>query len=153
MLGISFYKSTKPNWVITKVVGGMLFFLSSLGITSAVFKESAGGIIGDLVARPLIALFDLYATLIFLVAALAISLLLMFDTRLVFSLPRFYLWGKKNEEKSDDTDNLIIAEMEDDTKAEETTDAPEETPNQAQNDLDTAEGLCTARKKNSGKRA
>ena len=151
MLGISFYKSTKPNWVITKVVGGMLFFLSSLGITSAVFKESAGGIIGDLVARPLIALFDLYATLIFLVAALAISLLLMFDTRLVFSLPRFYLWGKKNEEKSDDTDNLIIAEMEDDTKAEETTDAPEETPNQAQNDLDTAEGVVYSAKKELGK--
>lgn len=152
MLGVSFYKSTKPNWVITKAVGGTLFFLSSLGITSAIFRESAGGIIGDVVAHPLVALFDVYATLIFLAASLVISLLLMFDARLSFALPRFHLWGEKKENESDDAgDELVIAEMEDDTPPETDEDTENESADATtvpdQTSADTAEEVVYSAKK------
>lgn len=81
MLCVSFFQTLKRNFALTQTIGGTLFFLSALGIINLV-KTDSGGIIGNLISKPLISLFDIYATGIVLVALLVISFLFVFDTAL-----------------------------------------------------------------------
>jgi len=97
ILGISFLRSIKHELVLAKILGGIFFFLSGLGITTLVFKNGAGGVVGKAIAAPLNTLFDFYTSLIFLIAVLIISLLLMLDTKL--SIGNIKLpFAKKNSE-------------------------------------------------------
>lgn len=81
LLGYSFVKSEKPEVGASRAISSILFLVSSLGLFDIASLKSAGGIIGKFVARPLISLFDVYASIIFLGALLIISLLVMFDTK------------------------------------------------------------------------
>ena len=114
ILGVSFLRSIRPELVLTKMIGGVLFFLSGLGITSILFRDGSGGIIGSLVATPLIKFFDIYASLLFLVAITTISLLLILDTRLHIRPISFTFFKKKVREEDEDED-----EEEDDEDEEE----------------------------------
>ncbi len=106
ILGISFWKTFEQRLAVSKFIGGFLFLLSGLGLISLASSEK-GGLIGGLVANPLVSLFDTYATAIFLVALLAISIFIIFDTKI--SLSHFsFLWPKKNkkEDKEDDIEDI-----------------------------------------------
>jgi S-DNA-T family DNA segregation ATPase FtsK/SpoIIIE len=122
ILGLSFLKSIKPELVTTKIVGAILFFLSGIGTITIIFKNGSGGIVGKLIASPLLNLFDIYASLILLVAILIISTLLMFDTRLGFGNLKFS-WFKK---KDDDIDEDEIEEKEEEYEDEEEDEDDEE---------------------------
>ncbi len=99
MLCVSFFQSLKKSFAFTQTFGGILFFLSALGIIS-LLKKDGGGVIGKFVSKPLTSLFDVYATGILLVALLVISFLVIFDTTLKinFLLAIRNLFKKKDAE-------------------------------------------------------
>ena len=83
LLGVSFIKSEVPDIGWIRTLSGMLFLLSSLGIIDIASGAGnhQGGFIGEILSTPFVALFDVYASILFLGAILIISLLIMFDTK------------------------------------------------------------------------
>jgi len=85
LLGISFFKNTKPNFVTTTTLGSILFFLSGLGLINLLSihfaEENLGGVAGKLISQPMLALFDFWTSLVILSAIFVISLSIMFDTK------------------------------------------------------------------------
>jgi len=128
LLGSSYIKSQTPNLGGMRIVTSILFLLSGLGIIDIATSptpgefggEHAGGFIGKILSTPLVNLFDVYASIVFLGALLIISILIMFDTkpnlmRFFSSIFNFFS-GKKNEE----------LENEEEEEEEETEDEEEE---------------------------
>lgn len=107
ILSASFFNSLKKKLALTHSIGGFLFFISSLSILN-IFTEKAlgigrGGFIGKTISTPLTSLFDVYASVIILLALILISLLVMFDVPLKISFQN--LFGKKdNLDKDSDLD-------------------------------------------------
>jgi len=81
LLGSSFLKSETPNIGWTRALSGTMFLLSGLGMIDIVSLEHSGGFLGKILSTPLIALFDVYASIVFLGAILIISILVMFDAK------------------------------------------------------------------------
>ena len=83
LLGISFIKSEVPDIGWVRTFSGILFLLSSLGIIDIASGAGnhAGGLFGEILSTPFVALFAVYASLVFLGALLIISILIMFDTK------------------------------------------------------------------------
>ncbi len=79
MLCASYVQDLKKRFSIVQGVSFLLLFLSGLGLI-AITIEQGGGIVGNMISRPLISLFDIYATSIILLALLIISFLITFDT-------------------------------------------------------------------------
>jgi hypothetical protein len=98
ILCISFFNSLKKRLAVTHSIGGILFFCSSLAllniVTSTAGLGGKGGIIGNLISSPLLSLFDLYASVIILIAFCVISFLIMFDIPLKLHFASFF---KKKE--------------------------------------------------------
>ncbi len=106
MLGISFLKTLEQRFSITKIVSGLVFFFSSLGIIEIASKTS-GGVIGEIMVKPLIELFDVNLSVILLFALIVISLLVIFETHLQSSWILFWRRMKKEvEEDEDDTSDV-----------------------------------------------
>ena len=102
LLGVSFFRASRPNLAVTAAIGASLFLFSSLGLVNIFSGNNAGGLLGKLISTPLVYLFkDLIASL-FLVAFLVISFLVMFDTHLRFESLLF--WRNKKEGDEDDTE-------------------------------------------------
>ena len=109
LLGSSFIKSEVPDIGWTRVISGILFLLSGLGmIDIASSDEHAGGFFGEILATPFVSLFDVYASLAFLGAILIISILIMFDAKLNL-MPLFMrireMFTKKKEVVGDEEEN------------------------------------------------
>lgn len=81
LLGSSFYKSETPNIGLTRTISGVMFLLSSLGMIDVVSLDHSGGFLGRILSTPLVFLFDVYASIVFLGAILIISILVMFDAK------------------------------------------------------------------------
>ena len=81
LLGSSFLKSETPNIGWTRTISGLMFLLSGLGMIDAVSLKHSGGFLGRILSTPLVALFDVYASIVFLGAILIISILVMFDAK------------------------------------------------------------------------
>ncbi len=97
LLGSSFVKSERPNFGWTRVISGLTFILSGLGIIDIASGKHSAGFLGKFMATPFVALFDVYASIILLGAILIISILVMFDTRPAL-IPFFKrIFGKKKE--------------------------------------------------------
>ncbi|MBI2627546.1 DNA translocase FtsK 4TM domain-containing protein [Candidatus Nomurabacteria bacterium] len=88
LLGSSFIKSEVPNIGWTRVISGAMFLFSGLGIIDISSDNHAGGFFGEILATPFVSLFDKYASLVFLVAILIISISIMFDAK--FNLAPFF---------------------------------------------------------------
>ena len=110
LLGVSYIKSEVPDIGWTRVISGVLFLLSGLGIIDiasgrdavTLIPNHAGGLFGQILSTPFVSLFDIYVSQIFLGAILIISILIMFDAKL--NLAPFFkkLWSilfKKKEAK------------------------------------------------------
>lgn len=88
ILGISFFKSIQQKIATRQSTGGVVLFGSSLGVISTIAhmisqkQTTVGGIVGEWISSPLIKVFDVYATLIFLIALALISILVVFDINL-----------------------------------------------------------------------
>lgn len=129
MLCISFFQNLKRNFALLQTIGSFLFFLSSLGLI-ALLITNGGGVVGNLVANPLIKLFDMYATGIILVALLVISFLITFDTtlKLSFLFALKNLFSKKKVLSAEEEKALVAAVPLQPVQSEEIPEAPEEAP-------------------------
>ncbi len=81
LLGVSLLKSERPNIGLFHSISSGLFLLSSLGLID-IIKDGRGGVFGGIASYPFMKLFGVYASVIFLLAIVAISLALLFDKRL-----------------------------------------------------------------------
>ncbi|MGB8815808.1 MAG: DNA translocase FtsK 4TM domain-containing protein [Minisyncoccia bacterium] len=118
MLSISFLLNEERVLNKLKITGGILFFISSLGIIDAIsrtyFVVAKGGLLGKFISLPLLKLFGLSATLVILIAVLIISILVLFETK--FTIDTIFFWRRwkknrdededENEEEIEDEDNL-----------------------------------------------
>ena len=77
--GFSFLFALGNHLVITTLVGGALFLLSSLGIADIVFGEYTGGYIGFFASYPFLRFFDYWASLVILSSLFLASLLIMLN--------------------------------------------------------------------------
>jgi hypothetical protein len=101
LIAIEFLKGMKKDFEMAKAVGGTLFFISALGLIELVTRHTdgthSGGFLGYLIATPLIKLFDIYATMTLLIAFLAISTLIIFETHFTLESLMFWKHFKKNQ--------------------------------------------------------
>ncbi|MBM2817490.1 MAG: putative cell division FtsK/SpoIIIE [Parcubacteria group bacterium] len=81
LLGISFLRSKKRRLGWLKISGIIIFFISGLGTIGAIWTKK-GGLIGNVISSPLVKLFDFYTSIIVLIAFLAISSLIIFETKI-----------------------------------------------------------------------
>ena len=115
LLGSSFIKSEVPDIGWTRVISGILFLLSGLGMIDIASGNHSGGFFGEILSTPFVSLFDVYASLVFLGAILIISVLIMFDAKLSFGslFTRIKaLFTKKEKEFTSDLNEDEMEEVE-----------------------------------------
>ena len=93
LLSISFFRSIKHEVAGLKTIGGGIFFLSGLGMLELISNGSAG-IVGRLVAEPLLSLFDFYASFSILSMLITVSILILFDLTIGISASFFSIFSK-----------------------------------------------------------
>ncbi len=123
LLGSSFIKSEVPDIGATRIVSGVLFLLSGLGIIDIASGTHAGGFFGRILSTPFVSLFDVYASMVFLGAILIISILIMFDAKpnLASAWSAFTsIFAKKEKEE--------VSALSKDEEAEVAKSIPEEEP-------------------------
>lgn len=105
LLGISFMRTAKPNLATRSLIGSVLFVFSGLGLMSFIPVENAGGFLGKIFSSPMVKLFDVPFSILFLFAILIISIIILFDTAPRgehFSFLKRLLFWKKKEDVSDE---------------------------------------------------
>jgi S-DNA-T family DNA segregation ATPase FtsK/SpoIIIE len=108
LLGWSFVKAERPNIGWTRTISSVAFLLSGLGIIDITSADHAGGFFGRILSTPLVSLFDIYASIIFLGAVLIISILVMLDTK-----PELVPWFKnilsffRRKKSTDETQDAL----------------------------------------------
>ena len=109
LLGVSFLRSEKRKLGWIKISGIIIFLISGLGAIGAIWSKK-GGLIGDVISSPLVKLFDFYTSIIALIALIAISLLVIFETKLnADSFSSFVkLFRKKDSDESEDDDEKEV---------------------------------------------
>lgn len=102
VLGIAFIKSIKKSFGIIKTIGVSVFFISSLALLDFIFDQfgfsGKGGIVGEILQKPLVRLFDIYATPVILVSLAVISIVVIFDSTIGLS-PILNIFRKKQKEE------------------------------------------------------
>ncbi len=126
MLSVSFFKAEEKKFNKIKLLGGILFFISGLGIIDLVSKQywtAQGGKLGWLISAPLFNMFNFYASAVILIALLVISCLILFETRITIESIMF--WKKPVKEEIGDNEDIKAIEnkLEEDEKKEEEKDS------------------------------
>jgi S-DNA-T family DNA segregation ATPase FtsK/SpoIIIE len=101
MLSVSFLRSLEKRFEISKVIGSFLFFISALGLVGLLPGER-GGLLGHVIAAPLIKFFEIYASTALLIAGVAISILILFETQFTLEQLMFWRSSGKNKDGSED---------------------------------------------------
>ncbi len=128
----SAFRGESKRIALPQMLGAIIFFLSALGL---IHISSAGraGVVGEYISRPLLGVFDIYVSVIILIALLLISFSIVFDTTFL----RFGHWFSflkkgKREEGEDEEEPTITVSVDTDEKgegeAEEEEEKEEETP-------------------------
>ncbi len=95
LLCISFIKAEEREFNKVKVFGGLLFFISGLGLIDLLTKllwVPEGGQVGWAISTPLLRLFGSVASIIILIALVIISCLILFEAK--FSTKTLMFWKK-----------------------------------------------------------
>ena len=100
ILSISFAKSIKSSFGKARIFGAGLFFFSALALTDLLLTDR-GGLVGNILEKPLLKLFDVYASIIILIGLIVVSTLVIFDTSISFS-SLLNIFRRNKDEKSDD---------------------------------------------------
>lgn len=100
VLSFSFFNSMRYKIGVGRIIGSALFFISGLGLVEMVFSDK-GGVVGKLITTPLIALFDVYSTILILSGLLIISILILFNTKLPSLSFIKNIFKRKKGEKND----------------------------------------------------
>lgn len=104
ILSASFFGDRDRTFSLAKSVGSILFILSGLGIFELISKDS-GGSVGRIVTFPLISMFDVPISFIFLFAGIIISILIILDTTLKREHLLFWRRKKLAEGEEESVDN------------------------------------------------
>ncbi len=108
MLGSAFLRSLEQKFSSIKIIFGVLFFFPALGLIE-IASAGSGGTVGSMLLAPLVSLFDVPATVILLVALIAISLLVIFDTHLQRDwLALLRKLGAKKDTAEDEPKEVVI---------------------------------------------
>jgi len=110
ILSVSFLRGIRQRFTVWKLVGGLLFLLSGLGLVDLLFNKE-GGIIGHYVSGPLVSLVDVYASAAILFALVAISLLITFEAGVPFDKLAFWRKEDEKKEKRKDEEDSNVDEM------------------------------------------
>lgn len=116
LLGVSFLRSEKRKLGWIKISGIIIFLISGLGAIGVIWSKK-GGLIGDVISSPLVKLFDFYTSIIALTALIAISLLVIFETKL--NADSFSSFFKLFRKKDSDEKEVKIINGNGDEKKEE----------------------------------
>ncbi len=114
MLAISLLQGLKKKFELSKGIGTVLFFISGLGLIHVAYA-SAGGIIGRWIATPLIKLIDYWATSLFLLAVLVVSVFMIFNLSVTWEDIAFWKRAKPLpalKKKTDEMDDAEVAAVE-----------------------------------------
>lgn len=97
---IALIKREDTDLALPRVIGAVVFLLAGLGLVELLFSNQ-GGMIGNMIASPLVSLFDFYATLAILIAVVLIAVVVIFEHRIrPETLAIWSAWfGKKDEEE------------------------------------------------------
>lgn len=118
LLGISYLKSKAPNIGWMHAGSSIIFLLSGLGIIDILSRAHAGGLLGEILSAPFVSLFDVYASIVFLLAMLTISILVIFDTKFNFeSLSKIRDWLRRVRVPSSAKGEMPEAERIEDTES------------------------------------
>ena len=113
LLSLSFFGDQERNFPLSKGLGSILFVVSGLGLFHLISLES-GGIVGRLLATPLLNLFDYTISFISLIGLLVISILIIYDAAL--RAEHFMIWrklfGSKKEELAGLADGEVLEDAE-----------------------------------------
>ena len=82
ILAVSFLQKQEREFSIHQVFGSFILFLSSLGLVN--LFSVRGGIIGNFISRPLASFFDVYLSMVILIALLIVSILVIFNASIKF---------------------------------------------------------------------
>lgn len=109
ILALSLFGDEEEGFPLSKNIGTALFVLSGLGLFQ-IFSPESGGVVGKLIAMPLVSLFDYTATTISLIALVFISLLIIYDASI--KREHFMFWKhfgeKENEDKTPNKDGQVL---------------------------------------------
>ncbi len=132
IFSISAFKGEARKIALPQTIGALVFFLSALGLIQ-ISSNGSAGVVGEFVANPLLKIFDVYVSVIVLVALLIISFSIFFDTSLrlgfLFSLFRK---NKNEEDEEEDEPKIMVG-------GEEQTDDEEEVEEEAESEEDEEE--------------
>lgn len=139
MLALSMFKEYEERKIgFVKALSSGTFLIAGLALIELI-AEGRGGIIGNLLASPMLALFDMWASLIVLIGLVVVSILVLFDTHLRFSFPApsFNMFKRKHGDEPDAPVADAEEEIEDDEEPEEEDpvegeEAPEEIPEETE---------------------
>ncbi len=100
LVGIALLRGIEKKFRLSKTIGAVLFFLSSLGLIH-IASINNGGVFGRWVAVPLLKILDVWATSILLIVLVVISLFILFEAH--FTIEQLMFWryftSKKAERK------------------------------------------------------
>ncbi len=108
ILSVSFFRTLHKKLALTHSIGGVLFFVCSLSLVNISLPDR-GGIVGNFISKPLVNMFDTYATVVILFAFTIISLIVIFDAPLNFNFLTNLFKKKEIDEEEDKTPELMIA--------------------------------------------
>ncbi len=103
LMTISFFKAEERDFNKLKFIGGVIFFISGLGLIDLVSQKlwiAEGGLIGHFISTPPLKLFGFPVSVIILIATLVISCLIIFETRI--TIEHLMFWKKFNKEDEDE---------------------------------------------------
>lgn len=122
ILGVAFFRDLDRRFPISKMIMGLVLFLSSLALIE-IGSGGAGGKAGILLSHPLVSLFDVYSSVAFLFGLIIISLLVIFDTHLNSETFKFWRLFKRDKdvdkEKNKNTDDEENEDVEEEEEVEE----------------------------------
>ncbi len=84
LLAISLLHEREREFALPQILGSLFLYLSGLGLVEQF--SSRGGIIGGIISKPLVSLFDVYVTAIVLIALAIVGVLVIFDVPLKLNL-------------------------------------------------------------------
>jgi hypothetical protein len=128
MLSISLFQSREKSYAWPQTIGAILFFVSSLGLTSLLFPLR-GGVVGGLLSGPLLSLFDMDLSVVILSSLIIISFLVIFDSSIKIDLFALLkrIFGKK-EKTPEELEEMEAVKIENAVeKVRKIEDAPKET--------------------------
>jgi S-DNA-T family DNA segregation ATPase FtsK/SpoIIIE len=115
ILGVSFIRTVKPNFMSIRLIAGLAFFVAMLGLIGLLAPAPDAsfinaGLVGRVIAQPLNSFFGFYS-LIFLVGIMLVSLFIIFDTTLTLpkQLSPAYWWrSRQRDQQNGETGAFIV---------------------------------------------